>query len=248
MERAAFLIEESGRRIDCLLNPETIVFKREAGLKRRSVIGQLIGDAPWSGDMLLSGGGGLVQLQLDLLFDTSLQSSPPVDDVQLLTAPFWELAEHAVNSQGHYAPNLSRFIWGKTWNVLGMVSAVAERFEHFLPGGAPQRSWMRLNFVRVADPAARRRQSMPVNMIDADGVAPFVSPAVDFPEPQRNDFGRQPNAPMGEPGRLDQAAYALTGDPADWRRLAVESGIDDPTMLQSVAVRQTDTDRPAPEA
>ena len=85
MERAAFLIEESGRRIDCLLNPETIVFKREAGLKRRSVIGQLIGDAPWSDDMLLSGGGGLVQLQLDLLFDTSLQSSPPVDDVQLLT-------------------------------------------------------------------------------------------------------------------------------------------------------------------
>ena len=44
MERAAFLIEETNQRIGCLLNPESLVVWRTAGLRsRQSVSGQLTG-------------------------------------------------------------------------------------------------------------------------------------------------------------------------------------------------------------
>ncbi len=244
MERVAFLVEATGARIDCLLNPETVVFRREAGLKRRSVMGQLIGDSPWSDDMLICGGGGLTELQLDLLFDTSLLTSPnEVDDVQLLTSRFWDLSEHATDSQGFYGPNLVRFIWGKTWNILGAVAAVAERFEHFLPSGAPQRSWLRLNFVWVADPTARRRKSVQSTAIDAGAVAPLLGPAGESDLAPTEDLDQFPGSSVGAPGRLDQVAYALTGDPANWRKLAEDSGIDDPTMLKPDSVLRIPADQ-----
>ena len=34
MERAAFLIEDTNQRIGCLLNPESLVMRRVAGLRR----------------------------------------------------------------------------------------------------------------------------------------------------------------------------------------------------------------------
>ncbi|MEO8133194.1 MAG: hypothetical protein ABI831_04365 [Betaproteobacteria bacterium] len=236
MERVAFLIEQSGARVDCLLNPETVIFRRQAGLKRRSVLGQVIGDSAWSDDMLICGGGGLTEVQLDLLFDTSLLAPPgATDDVQSLTAPFWDLAEHTVNSQGFYEPNLARFVWGKTWNVLGVVSAVAERFEHFLPSGAPQRSWLRLNFVRVADAAApRRRPAAGVSgLVDAGSVAPLIGTPGEPGAGPGADAEELLDVGSGAQGRLDQLAYELTGDPANWRKLAQVSGIDDPSMLSA---------------
>ena len=33
MERVAFIVERTGERIDCLLNPDTVVVRRSAGLR-----------------------------------------------------------------------------------------------------------------------------------------------------------------------------------------------------------------------
>lgn len=163
MERVAFLIETTGERIDCLINPETVELRREAGIDRRRLVGGFIGgfagDSAWSDDALVCG-GGLTELQLDLLFDTSLVPPPAeCNDVQDLTNPFWALAEHAADPNGRRRQNLVRLVWGKAWNVPGIVASVAGRFECFLQNGAPQRCWLRMLFIRVADPARARAES-----------------------------------------------------------------------------------------
>src|SRR6185503_5835271 len=46
LERVVFLVEATGDRIPCLLNPETFVVRRRAGIRpRRSAVGQLTGTA-----------------------------------------------------------------------------------------------------------------------------------------------------------------------------------------------------------
>src|SRR5690349_5396755 len=143
MERVAFLIESTGERIGCLLNPETVVVRRWAGVRpRRSLAGALRADPP-ADDPVLFAGGGITELELELLFDVELAgSSAEVPDVRDLTLPLWRLAEHGEFTAGELRPDVVRFVWGKAWNVPAVVAAVAERFEAFGPDGAPRRSWM----------------------------------------------------------------------------------------------------------
>jgi hypothetical protein len=82
MERVAFLIDDSGERIDCLLNPETVEVTRLAGVRPRGTAsGQLTG-AGLADDPLQFTGGGRTELVLDLLFDVELVETqvPPTDD------------------------------------------------------------------------------------------------------------------------------------------------------------------------
>src|SRR5262249_54811139 len=207
VERVAFLIEPTGERVDCLLNPEVVVFRREAGLRRRTLVGRAIGESAWSDDALVCTGGGLTELQLELLFDTSLVAAPrQVDNVRLLTAPFWALAEHATDSAGHRAPHLARFVWGKAWNLVGLVTAIAERFERFLPNGFPQRSWVRMNFVSVAEPSPSRAGISALD-IPERSVAPSAMANLVGEQLDRSDADERSRlAAMGTDNRWDQLA------------------------------------------
>jgi hypothetical protein len=72
MERVAFMLEDTGERIGCLLNPESLVIRRSAGVQpRRSVSGVLSGAAQQDTPVLFTGGGRTV-LELDLLFDINI--------------------------------------------------------------------------------------------------------------------------------------------------------------------------------
>jgi hypothetical protein len=154
MERIAFLLEETGERIDCLLNPESFVVRRMAGVQSRRSIGGPLTGAALTDDPLLYTGGGRTELTLDLLFDVSLATNPtPLTDVRAMTQPLWNLAENRADERSG-KPTLVRFIWGKAWNVPAVVAAVAERYEYFTPEGVPQRSWLRMRLVRVSEPAA----------------------------------------------------------------------------------------------
>ncbi len=160
MERVAFLIEETNERIGCLLNPETLVMRRVAGVRpRRSATGQLTG-AGLADDPLLYTGGGRTELELDLLFDVSLAgSSITTSDVRDLTLPLWNLAENTSQDAGYACPPQVLFIWGKSWNIRGVVVAVAERLEYFTSEGVPRRSWLRLRMLRAAEPPADAAQT-----------------------------------------------------------------------------------------
>lgn len=232
MERVIFLVERTGDRIPCLLNPEHLEVRRTAGIvRRRSVGGGVIGNAR-TDDPLVATGGGVTEYELKLLFDVDLlggsgrfpagqqplpplsepagaggvpdmaataltddesddeaqedwpgdvpaepptgDAPPPVEaspdvplpdalppppaapapttiDVRTLTQPLWALAENGEPLNGAVAPQRVRFIWGRSWNVPGVILAVAERHERFDPQGVPRRSWLSLLLRRVEE-------------------------------------------------------------------------------------------------
>ena len=186
MERVAFLHEGSRARIGCLLNPECIVLRRHAGVAPRLSAGGLVTGTALTDDPLVHTGGGKTELDLDLLFDVSLAgSSIQSDDVRDLTRPLWELAENQRIAKGYGKPPLVRFVWGKGWNIPGVVVAVAERLECFTSAGVPRRSWLRMRLRRITEQetvqiAGRAdklingaREPMPSN-IESPGVTPEV--------------------------------------------------------------------------
>lgn len=234
MERVTFLLEETGQRISCLLNPDTVVVRRKSGVReQRSAAGQLTG-AGLADDPLLFTGGGRTELELDLLFDTSLVDSAevPVGDVQGLTRPLWDLTENVSGQDGFGRLRTVRLIWGKTWNVKGVITAIAERSERFEPTGAPQRSWLRLRLVRVGAKAA-------TSATVAQPAKAFANMGVSGDVPEEQVVVHQiigGDEAVGAGGsvsgeRLDEIAARYYGEPALWRVLAAFNGISDPTRV-----------------
>src|SRR5579883_3167001 len=150
MERVTFIVEKTRQRLDCMLNPDSLVVDRLAGIRSRRLGGNLVTGSGLSDDPLLYTGGGRTELRMDLLFDLSLLPGPnaAIEDVRTLTAPLWNLAENS-DDEGYGRPPLVRFVWGKSWNVLGIVGAVSERLEYFDAQGNPRRSWLRLKLIRA---------------------------------------------------------------------------------------------------
>ena len=192
MERVIFVIERSGERIPALLNPEFMETRRTSGLRRRSGAGGAVMGSARSDDPLIATGGGTTEYDLYLLFDTDIAregqaaalpvaaplpapregvqaplpaSLPPQrqSDVRELTRPIWNLSENALAEDGSAAPPSVRFLWGKSWNVPGVVVAAAERLERFDANGAPQRSWLSLRLRRVEEPVPSNPPALPTS-------------------------------------------------------------------------------------
>jgi hypothetical protein len=238
MERVAFLIEDTGERVGCLLNPDSLVVRRTAGVQaRRSVGGPLTGTG-LADDPLLFTGGGRTELELELLFDVSIAgSSLNATDVRDLTGPLARLAENAAGRDGFGRVPVARFLWGKAWNIPGVVAAVAERFERFTPEGVPERSWMHMRFLRVNEPAPQPPLSAPAAEAPAEiqmeeAAAELAN--LDIPEDQllvHETLGGGENGDRGSGERLDELAARYYGDPALWRLIAAFNNIDDPASI-----------------
>ena len=87
MDRVVFLIEATGERVSCLLNPESLTFTRQAGLRTRTSRGGALLAAASADDPLIVTGGGRTELELQLLFDTDLARS--LDPGTILTRNSW---------------------------------------------------------------------------------------------------------------------------------------------------------------
>jgi len=226
MERAAFLIEKTGERIPCLLNPASVVMRRVAGVRPRFSTGGPVTGAGLADAPLQFTGGGITELTMDLLFDTSLaRSDPPPENVRDLTEPLSRLAENAREAGKYGRPPTVRFVWGKAWNIPGVVVAVAERLEHFTQAGAPRRSWLRLRMLRTSD---EDTSSAATPEPAAQG-----EPWVDWPE-QVDESQVQRYDVIGDGEgveRPDAIATACGFSPADWPEVMEFSGVDDPTAL-----------------
>jgi hypothetical protein len=244
MERVAFLIEHSGERIGCLLNPESIVRRRAAGLRpRRSVNGVLTGSG-LSDDQLIYTGGGTTELNLDLLFDISVSGSTiATQDVRDLTAPLWALAENLPVEDGRGRPPLARFIWGKSWNIPGVIAEVAERLEWFTPEGIPRRSWLRLRMLRVAEPKSQSQTARQSNQVVAPAQSSLAggSPTGSIPAATARGAaaagGGQVYEVVGESseGGSSEPLYNVASrygrSPSWWKVIAEHNGIDDPLRI-----------------
>ena len=234
MERVAFLVEKTGERIPCLLNPASVIVRRLAGVKpRQSSSGPLPG-AALKDDPFLYTGGGTTEILLDLLFDVNIAgSTPTTEDVRDLTRPLTALAEGSVGDDGYGQVPLVRFVWGKAWNVLGVVSAVAERLEYFTLNGAPQRSWLRMRFVRADDPTRAE-----VEPLDDDLSLEDLPDEVDVPPDelrfhQTKGAGETDEDEGSSAERLDEIAASYYGNPAWWRLIAAFNKIDDPWKVSA---------------
>ncbi len=242
MERVAFLIEETGERISCLLNPESLTVRRTAGVRTQSsATGALTGHG-LSDDPLLFTGGGRTEIGLDLLFDVNVAGSTIASqDVRDLTQPFWQLAENAQNDS-YAAPPLARFVWGKAWNVLGVVVTVAERFEQFTAAGEPQRSWLRMRFVRVAEPARATVADLSAEITPSQlleppqGVASLLDTlpgnSADAPTLDANQPDEETDIHQLIGGELlSELAFEYLDDPSKWRWLAWWNGVIHPLKI-----------------
>lgn len=239
MERVTFLMEDSGLRLSCLLNPESLEIRRKAGVITRRSIGGLVSGADLRDDPLLHTGGGRTEMDLDLLFDTEIaqgtgQGGRHFTDVRDMTRPFWDLAENRDLSESESCLPLVRFIWGMAWNILGVVTAVAERLERFTSGGVPRRSWFRLRLRRVGETVEPLTPGFTpdtrLDMIADIGNREDVldEPSVRF---YRVRGQSQPEGDGASQERLDLICYREYGDASLWPVVAAFNELSNPLVL-----------------
>lgn len=233
MERVAFILMHSEERISCLLNPDSFSIRRRAGIHPRSSIGGAFTSPELSDMPLIYTGGGITELVLDLLFDVAISGSTiNTEDVRDLTSPLWELAENMIGPDGRqHAPQI-RFIWGKSWNIPGVVVAVAEKFDRFTKAGSPVRSRMRLKMLRVL------QQTSP------SSAAQFRHKNVLVPKKRQDASTAGVNSHiLTADERLDMIAARYLGDASYWRLLAEKNNIDDPLNIKKPLQLQIASDR-----
>ena len=108
--------------------------RADPGRGRRPLTGSGLADDP-----VHFTGGGRTEIELDLLFDTSLGGSTVVSqDVKDLTRPLWELSENYAGADGGgQAARACASCGERRGTSQAFVTAVAERFERFDPFGGP---------------------------------------------------------------------------------------------------------------
>lgn len=245
----SFLVEENNERISCMLNPETVVMRRTAGVRPRETLKGLINTDRSGDNLLLFTGSGNTILELDLLFDvTILGSSIETEDVRKLTKPIWDLSENNQRSDHLFRPAVCRFIWGKSWNFPGVVSAIAERLEYFTPQGIPRRSWMRLRLLRMQSQLEQPQYKNEELETIGYELNSYAENSVLVEEGLSETYLSQPDFNGSESAiqnnisssRIDFSAYCLTGDSTRWRDLAVTFNFLDP--LHWIRTQKSDQD------
>ncbi len=242
MERVAFLVEDTNVQLRCMLNPENLVLKRHAGLTLSDYSADGLSGTGNAGNALLFNGGGFTELDLDLLFDVTLSSGSSIisNDVRELTGPIWQLSENARGDpSAGKRPPVTRFVWGKTWNIRGVVKSVAERLENFGPTGIPRRSWLRLKLLELPDDGDRSKRQSLMSGAAASGAGHVRSRThqAENPKNTQNETILHRTAETGEADgaavveRLDQLAERYYGNASLWRVIAAANTIEDPGAL-----------------
>jgi hypothetical protein len=251
MERLIFFDEASGEQIHALLNPESVLIRRVAGLRPRRIDGLPLAAPEAADDELLFTGGGETEIEMQLLFDTRLSQAGPgagladadQPDVRAITGRIWRLAESRPPEETGDWPPPIQVIWGN-WRAPVVVQSVAERFEDFTAGGQPQRSWMSLRLVRTARhtlAAPTAASQPPLQGEAAERFAADIGP--DRLAQERAALGA---VAAGGPLRADLFSHRLTGDARDWRVVMILLGLEDPLQLPAAAPPPDTAPEPMP--
>lgn len=148
MEHVTFLIKHTQESVKCLLNPEKLEIRRVSGVKqnRQNSISQDTNNEA----SMLDTGAGTTDITMSLLFDSSyITRSSSTLDIRNYTQRLWKLTEnHQVTGQQQRTPTVN-FMWGKAWNIRGVITEVSEKLENFSVEGIPRRSWVQLTFRKL---------------------------------------------------------------------------------------------------
>ena len=236
IERVILYDEERSSRIDALLNPESLTWKRRAGVRERVLEEVPIGAGQLAEDTIIYTGGGTTELSLELLFDTRLLPRPPGDepeapaDVRRLTTPLWALTEPDSASPAA-GLRTQRLIWGE-WSLPVIATAISERFEDFTAEGIPRRSWIALELRRVNEPRdaaldeageaeAEAALAGQIEALTQTGAAETLD------QLQDSDL-QMPGGSEILRGRADLSAFGLFGDARYWPLVCDMLGVEDP--------------------
>ncbi len=225
MERIVFLLRD-GTRLSCMLNPESILARRQAGIARRASGVESITGRNLTDDPLLYTGGGVTEYILELLFDLAVAGSTVnTSDIRELTGPLWRLSENSVSSDGEPRLPVVRLIWGKTWNVAGVVAQIAERLEAFGPSGAPRRSLITMQFLRVNDDDDQPRPAPALSSGELAAIDQLRWDTVRGASAQARDSVVSDRIVRG---RADVIASSLYRTESLWRLVLAPNGISEP--------------------
>lgn len=240
MERVAFLIEETGERVACLLNPESVVIRRTAGVRPRHSIGGGLSGTELADDALLFTGGGRTEMLFNLLFDVSLaEANLQVKDVRDLTSPLWKLAENSGASKTYGEPPRVRFVWGKSWNIPGVIAAVSEHLDYFDMTGIPLRSWLRMRFLRVVEPLEETTaKAPPLSLTGETTPEQFAQAVRNLSETAGGDVKIHTYASGERLDHLVRQQYGFYGHPALWRLIAAYNNVSDPLNISPGTILQ----------
>lgn len=231
MDRVCFLIESTGTRLSAMLNPETLEITRTTGVTTVPTLRGTQTDTACDDDPVCYGGGGRTELRLNLLFDVALAgSSVPAESVRTLTSPLWQLSENAAEPGAAGRLPLVRFIWGKNWNIPGVITAVAERFDAFNAAGDPQRSWLSMRFRRIAEPPPPPEPA-PLTGDQADTMLASLDAQSADVEEHVEMTGASTPGEQDQPARIDLVAAERYPGPSWWRLVAKLSNLDNPQTI-----------------
>lgn len=151
---------------------------------------------------------GLVKLNLDLFFDTTLIKFPP-ENVQIYTSKIFNLTQPRIGTDSKRPPRC-QLIWGTISgknSVLmpdGFLESVTKRLTHFLEDGTPVRATLSCTFKEWREP------------IKAAKIANSIDDPVRIVK-------------RGE--TLSSIATEEYGDPSLWRIIAAENHLNNPRTL-----------------
>lgn len=222
MERITFLIEPGEKPISCMLNPESVVIRFQSSLVQQNGYGTMLTKTGWETQKYIQAVRGVVAIDLELLFDVTLfDIAVSTGNVQDLTRPFYEITEPVKNVSGIKRCHSVRMIWGKCWNVSGIITAITEKLEKFTAEGVAQRSWLSLRLVKTGEeespPAVR-----PVSIRQT-----LSSSNIDIIEQKKNNVAIVKKCETLEfNDRLDNISQKVYGTPELWKVIASFNNLD----------------------
>lgn len=208
--RAEIINLETNKRIKCMFNPQEYKISKGSGWSSEKAKGQNNPHSEYSG-------GATNSLSLNLTFDTyethAWFKNTAREDVRNYTKELWNLTlinKSKTDAATHLGkPPECRFVWGKLWSFVGVVTSLTQTFTLFLSDGTPVRAKIDITFQQTTDEDAYPRQN-PTS-------------------------GGEPNERLyvvTQGDTLQGIAYAMYGDPTVWRHLADSNNIDDPLSLR----------------
>ena len=214
-KKASLLIEGVDNPIACWFNPKEYTIQKQNQWKVDPVVGTALPSAQF-------GGGQPRKLSLDLLFDSTDSNSLDVTDVTQQLFKAMEVQPSLGSGKGKNSgrPPMITFVWGSTVFFKAVADSLSVQYTLFDITGAPLRAQAKISLIqadKAMDKSSQKGSAKPQN-------------------PTTRAMPGLGSHTVTDGDSLPSIAYLHYRDPARWRAIAQENGIDDPLHLKRGSV------------
>jgi len=206
LEKAIIVdVDSPSTKVECLFRPKEITFSKQNNWTMSPVKGKNIPKPEF-------GGGGAMQLQMELFFDTTDRGIDNATDVRAATKSLWKMmliVPGRRNPETRKAePPKVQFQWGRMLSFTAVIYNINQRFTLFKPDGTPVRATLNVTFQQYTEDTY-----VPQN-------------------PTSGGSGGYRMRRVREGDAIDLIAYQEYGDTSLWRFLAHANNLEDPMRLR----------------